>query len=151
MVLKGTLPREENDCEIFLPPGHALGHALYLGMTDDDLQASLQELNKLLGEENAVPMERFRPNVVVTGTLPWEEDDWETFTLSGPAHAACKFWAVMPCDRCKAGPLSDHQLCRAMTVRGNRLGDCSPLGPSHVPCVVSPPMPCDCCKARPSQ
>ena len=66
------------------------------------MQASLAKLNELLGEEQAVPMQRFRPNVVVAGTQPWEEDDWETYTISGPAHAPCKFSATMPCDRCKA-------------------------------------------------
>ena len=64
-------------------------------------QASLAKLNELLGEEQAVPMQRFRPNLVVAGTQPWEEDDWETYTISGPAHSPCKFSATMPCDRCK--------------------------------------------------
>lgn len=65
------------------------------------LQASLQKLNEKLGEA-AVPMERFRPNLVVAGTEAWEEDDWESFTVSGPGHGPCKFSATMPCDRCKA-------------------------------------------------
>ncbi len=65
------------------------------------LQASLQKLNKKL-EGAAVPMERFRPNLVVAGTEAWEEDDWESFTVSGHGHAPCKFSATMPCDRCKA-------------------------------------------------
>ncbi len=66
------------------------------------MQASLAKLNELLGEEQAVPMHRFRPNVVVAGTQPWEEDDWETYTISGPTHSPCKFSATLPCDRCKA-------------------------------------------------
>ena len=57
----------------------------------------------MLGEGQAVPMHRFRPNVVVTGTQAWEEDDWDTFTVSAPSHAPCKFRSVMPCDRCKVG------------------------------------------------
>ena len=61
----------------------------------------MEKLNEELGHEAAVPMERFRPNIVVTGTRAFEEDDWETFTVAGPGHAPCKFHAVMPCDRCK--------------------------------------------------
>lgn len=69
---------------------------------DCGMQASLAKLNELLGEEQAVPMHRFRPNVVVAGTQPWEEDDWETYTIWGPSHSPCKFNATLPCDRCKA-------------------------------------------------
>ena len=67
------------------------------------LQASLESLNGVLGEGQAVPMHRFRPNVVVSGTQAFEEDDWDTFTVSAPSHAPCKFKSVMPCDRCKVG------------------------------------------------
>jgi uncharacterized protein YcbX len=47
-------------------------------------------------------MNRFRPNLVVTGTkMPFEEDAWEAFVLEGASHAPCKFLATIPCDRCK--------------------------------------------------
>ena len=65
------------------------------------LQASLDSLNGVLEKGQAVPMHRFRPNVVVSGTQAFEEDDWDTFTVSAPSHAPCKFKSVMPCDRCK--------------------------------------------------
>ena len=48
-------------------------------------------------------MHRFRPNVVVSGTQAFEEDDWDTFTVSSPSHAPCKFQSVMPCDRWQGG------------------------------------------------
>ena len=97
----------------------AVGHAsspsvqprvLFVKRGGTGLQASLAKLNELLGKEQAVPMERFRPNVVVAGTQAWEEDDWETYTLSGPAHSPCKFSATMPCDRCKARLLHHQHL-----------------------------------------
>ncbi|MEU3183791.1 MOSC N-terminal beta barrel domain-containing protein [Streptomyces sp. NPDC006923] len=43
--------------------------------------ASLDALNCLIAqgdhaEEGPLPMDRFRPNLVVAGTAPWAEDDW---------------------------------------------------------------------------
>lgn len=47
-------------------------------------------------------MNRFRPNLVVTGTrAPFEEDAWEAFIIEGASHEPCKFLATIPCDRCK--------------------------------------------------
>lgn len=56
-------------------------------------QASLDDLNGRLG--TPLPMNRFRPNVVVTGTSPYEEDGWRKFSSNGVA-----FDAVKPCARC---------------------------------------------------
>ncbi len=66
------------------------------------MQASLQGLNEALGKQEAVPMERFRPNIVVNDTgEPFSEDAWEAFSVQRPGHAPCKFRTVVPCDRCK--------------------------------------------------
>ena len=48
--------------------------------------ASLEALNSLIarGEhpgEGPLPMNRFRPNVVVTGTDAWAEDDWSRVSI----------------------------------------------------------------------
>lgn len=40
-------------------------------------------------------MDRFRPNLVITGGEPWEEDGWARFEI-GPAHLR----AVLPWPRC---------------------------------------------------
>ena len=56
-------------------------------------QASLDDLNRRLAAP--LPMNRFRPNVVVTGTAPWEEDGWRRFSSNGVT-----FDAVKPCARC---------------------------------------------------
>lgn len=56
-------------------------------------QASLDDLNQRLA--TPLPMNRFRPNVVVSGTTPYEEDLWRRFSI-GPAS----FDAVKPCLRC---------------------------------------------------
>ena len=56
-------------------------------------QASLDDLNTRLAEP--VPMDRFRPNLVVTGGAPYEEDRWHAFRLG---EAACT--AEKACARC---------------------------------------------------
>lgn len=58
---------------------------------------SLQLLNeKLIARgEGPVPMLRFRPNVVVAGTAPHQEDEWKRIRLG---DVACS--VVKPCARC---------------------------------------------------
>jgi uncharacterized protein len=60
-------------------------------------QGSLNLLNEKLAErgEAAVPMLRFRPNIVVAETQPHEEDDWGTIQI-GSVEAD----VVKPCARC---------------------------------------------------
>jgi uncharacterized protein YcbX len=56
-------------------------------------QSSLDDLNSKLSAP--VPMNRFRPNIVFTGGVPFQEDEMESFTING-----IWFAAVKPCDRC---------------------------------------------------
>ena len=56
-------------------------------------QSSLDDLNSRL--EEAVPMNRFRPNLVFTGGLPYEEESWREFQVG-----ANQFVGVKPCARC---------------------------------------------------
>lgn len=55
--------------------------------------ASLEELNRRL--ETPVAMNRFRPNLVISGTSPHAEDHWSRFRIG-----AVRFRAVKPCARC---------------------------------------------------
>ncbi len=55
--------------------------------------ASLADLNAKL--EQPVPMNRFRPNIVISGEASFGEDHWEYFTING-----LSFWGVKPCSRC---------------------------------------------------
>jgi hypothetical protein len=55
--------------------------------------ASLADLNDRL--DAPLPMDRFRPNVVVDGAEPWAEDAWRRLRIGGVA-----FRAVKPCGRC---------------------------------------------------
>ncbi|NEB82162.1 MOSC domain-containing protein [Streptomyces sp. SID14478] len=48
--------------------------------------SSLDALNSLIAQgdhadEGPLPMNRFRPNVVVSGTAPWAEDDWSRIAM----------------------------------------------------------------------
>lgn len=58
------------------------------------LQGSLAELNMHLPD--ALPMQRFRPNIVAAGAAPFAEDAWQSFSIAGT-----DFEAVKPCSRCK--------------------------------------------------
>ncbi len=62
--------------------------------------ASLKELNRRITEtyQNAaiiVPMNRFRPNIVVETEIPFEEDNWKLVQIG-----KIKFAVVKPCSRC---------------------------------------------------
>jgi len=56
-------------------------------------EASLEDLNGRL--EQPVPMNRFRPNIVIRGCGPYEEDTWHELQIG-----SLPFLAAKPCDRC---------------------------------------------------
>jgi len=56
-------------------------------------QSSLDNLNTRLN--TPVGFDRFRPNIVFTGGLPFEEDTWKRFSIGKVAMAGVK-----PCARC---------------------------------------------------
>ncbi|MBL0037223.1 MAG: MOSC domain-containing protein [Flavobacteriales bacterium] len=56
-------------------------------------QASLDDLNARL--EERVPIERFRPNLVINGGAAFQEDTWKEIAIG-----AVKFHLVKPCARC---------------------------------------------------
>lgn len=60
-------------------------------------KASLADLNGRLVERGKapVPMNRFRPNVVISGCEPYAEDGWKQVTIAG-----IRFDVVKPCARC---------------------------------------------------
>ncbi|MBX3110536.1 MAG: MOSC domain-containing protein [Fimbriimonadaceae bacterium] len=55
--------------------------------------SSLDDLNSRL--DQPLPMNRFRPNIVVAGVAPFEEDTWPGFELGG-----VRFRAAKRCGRC---------------------------------------------------
>ncbi|MFJ9037381.1 MOSC domain-containing protein [Streptomyces sp. NPDC102406] len=62
--------------------------------------SSLDALNSLIAQgdhadEGPLPMNRFRPNVVVSGTAPWAEDDWSRIAIG-----EVSFRVTKKCGRC---------------------------------------------------
>ncbi|MGB0713334.1 MAG: MOSC domain-containing protein [Gammaproteobacteria bacterium] len=69
-------------------------------------EASLLDLNARMPDEDWSLDElilRFRPNLVVSGTEPYAEDDWNTIRI-GELH----FRVVKPCSRCAITTLDPH-------------------------------------------
>jgi uncharacterized protein YcbX len=56
-------------------------------------QASLDDLNRRLAAP--LPVERFRPNLLVSGAEPYAEDGWRRIRIG-----SLEFAVVKPCDRC---------------------------------------------------
>ena len=56
-------------------------------------RASLDELNRRL--DTPLPMNRFRPNIVIDGVTPFEEDGWRHIRIDGITFTVAK-----PCARC---------------------------------------------------
>ncbi len=78
-------------------PAYAAGHRV--GFADGYpallvSEGSVAELARRAGR--AIPVERFRPNIVVTGEVPHDEDRWCRFAIGGLA-----FDGVKLCARCK--------------------------------------------------
>lgn len=63
-------------------------------------QGSLDEVNRRLAAKGLapVPMERFRPSIVVDAAEPFAEDGWDALTLH---EGAVRLGLRKPCQRCK--------------------------------------------------
>ena len=56
-------------------------------------ESSLNDLNSRVPEE--ITMKRFRPNLVVKNTVPYQEDNWNTIKIGN-----CELQIVKSCSRC---------------------------------------------------
>jgi len=78
-------------------PAYAVGHRVGFADAYPALlvsEASVEELARRAGR--AIPVERFRPNIVVNGAHPHDEDRWKHFAIANLA-----FNGVKLCARCK--------------------------------------------------
>jgi uncharacterized protein len=66
-------------------------------------QSSLDDLNSQM--EKPIPMNRFRPNIVLSGANPYEEDEMEEFMIRG-VH----FFGVKLCARCMITTINQETL-----------------------------------------
>jgi uncharacterized protein len=85
-------------------------------------QGSLDDLNSRL--EQSVPMDRFRPNLVVSGSEPFAEDSWKRIRVGSTV-----FHIVKPCERCvlttvdqAAGVKTGVEPLRTLSTYRNRNG-----------------------------
>jgi len=69
-------------------------------------EASLQDLNGRLAQP--LPMNRFRPNFIVSGATPFAEDAWKIVSIGGS-----KFHVVKPCSRCVTTTVDQEHGVRA--------------------------------------
>ncbi len=86
-------------------------------------EASLRELNRRMSA--SVPMDRFRPNLVISGTEPFEEDTWTLIQIGDVT-----FRVVKPCARCvvtttdqTTGERGKEPLATLATFRGDSQGN----------------------------
>ena len=86
-------------------------------------EASLADLNSRL--QTPVPMQRFRPNIVIDCAAPYDEDKWKHLRMGG-----IPFDLVKPCSRCvmttidETGTKGVEPLKTLTTYRKNDVGVC---------------------------
>jgi uncharacterized protein YcbX len=96
---------------------------------------SLEDLGRWLTEDGhpPVPMNRFRPNVVVTGAPAWAEDSWRRIRIG-----SVTFRVVKPCGRCQVTTIDQTTAQRgrqplAMLGRRRRFGQQLVFGQNMIP------------------
>jgi len=96
-------------------------------------EASLEDLNSRLAEP--VPMERFRPNIVVSGFVALAEDNWTRLRISD-----VEFKAAKPCGRCIVTTIDQDTGERkgeeplATLARYRLIGKAAVFGMNLIPC-----------------
>lgn len=69
-------------------------------------EASITELNARLARNGTEPItiERFRPNIIIRGDMPWSEDSWKLVRIHGPSESGSRpldLDVVARCARCQ--------------------------------------------------
>ena len=71
-------------------------------------EESLADLNRRLDEPEPLPIDRFRPNLVLTGCAePYAEDTWPTYRIGD-----ARFFSAGPCKRCIITTIDQQTLHR---------------------------------------
>ncbi len=77
-------------------------------------QASLDDFNSKLGSDSpgfTIKMNRFRPNIVISGNTAWAEDQWQRIRI-----ANIEFSLVKPCSRCIMPSINPDTAVKQMEV-----------------------------------
>lgn len=69
-------------------------------------KSSLDELNKKL--LRPIPMENFRPNIVVDCSIPFAEDNWNDIVFRANDDSIVPMTVVKPCSRCQIPSLNQQ-------------------------------------------
>ncbi|XP_029205371.2 mitochondrial amidoxime reducing component 2-like isoform X2 [Acropora millepora] len=93
-VYEPRYSKENPSCRNVALPGDKTGYAA-ISSYHITTEASLEALNEEL--PSSVAMDRFRPNIIVGGTKPFAEDDWNHKILK---IADVRFRKLMDCGRC---------------------------------------------------
>ncbi|CAG9462254.1 unnamed protein product [Pedinophyceae sp. YPF-701] len=124
-------------CEEEFAPGHvtAFSDGFPVLVASD---ASLAQLNsELPAGAPRMDAARFRPNLLVSGCPPYDEDNWATVTCTPPAvhrgaPGECTLRVVKPCSRCTVPQVDqatgERSTEPAPTLRRTRAGKLLPLG-----------------------
>jgi uncharacterized protein YcbX len=75
----------------------------------DDLNERIPSADPLIGTSAHLPMDRFRPNIVIAGGQAFQEDGWKEIMI-GDAH----FSLVKPCARCAIPTIDQRTSERGM-------------------------------------
>jgi len=128
--LEHSLTTGYSDCFPFLVVGEAslqfLNDNLVHPSTNRD-EGEEEEEEEERSKHFILKMDRFRPNIVLTGTSPFEEDGWKSFVFhSSSTQKTLKMWNVRPCSRCTL-PNIDQQTAKrsqevALTLQRHRKG-----------------------------
>lgn len=88
--------------------------------------ASLDRLQEWIGDEPRIEMNRFRANIVIDGTVPFDEDRWTTIRIG-----ELGFRVQQPCDRCMMTTIDPVTIERGdeplRTLQERRASDVGPL------------------------
>lgn len=109
LVFKGPSPRwggANADIKLYgKQQAHHFADVMSLQVASE---ASLADLNAHLKEkgESELTIERFRPNIVIKGNEPWEEDRWKRVQFTNVDHSRELLWkakldVVAHCARCQ--------------------------------------------------
>ena len=71
-------------------------------------EESVADLNRRIGDGSPLPMNRFRPNLVLRGCPePYAEDTWPAYRLG-----AARLYSASPCERCVVTTTDQQTLAR---------------------------------------
>ncbi|KAE8419491.1 hypothetical protein BDV36DRAFT_307804 [Aspergillus pseudocaelatus] len=103
LVYKGPTPRVLRGCGApeFLGRTEATKFADMMPVQVASM-SSLGELNERLVQagESEVDIERFRPNIIIRGSAPWDEDRWKTLRITNSYERPLDLDVVCRCLRC---------------------------------------------------